>query len=76
MTSDDTQANAQDREVEHEFDVLMRKAGADVPADRKAGILKGYKDMKDATALLRQPRTAAAEPSNTYSLKPFLTRGR
>jgi hypothetical protein len=69
-------SSANDREIEHEFDVLMRKAGADVPAERKAGIVQGYKDMKSATALLRQPRTAAAEPSNIYSLKPFLTRGR
>ncbi|MBO0765248.1 MAG: hypothetical protein J2P50_11760 [Hyphomicrobiaceae bacterium] len=57
--------------VERELDVLMAKAGAEMPADRKAGIIAGYKDMKRMAALLRQPRGAAAEPSNVYSLTGF-----
>ena len=57
--------------LEREFDVLMAKAGAKVPADRKAGILAGYKDMKRLALLLRQPRSEAAEPSNVYSLTGF-----
>ena len=63
--------NQEDAALEREFDVLMAIAGAEVPADRKAGILAGYKDLKRMTALLRQPRTEAAEPSNTYSLTGF-----
>ena len=51
--------------------MLMAKAGAKVPAERKAGILAGYRDMKRMAALLRQPRTAADEPSNIFSLKSF-----
>ena len=43
--------------VEREFDMLMAKAGANVPADRKAGVVAGYKDMKAMAKLLRQPRT-------------------
>jgi hypothetical protein len=58
-----------DAALERELDMLMAKAGATVPADRKAGIVAGYRDMKRMTALLRQPRTAAAEPSNIYSLE-------
>lgn len=61
----------EDAALEREFDVLMAKAGAKVPADRKAGIVAGYKDIKHMTALLRQPRTEAAEPSNIYSLAGF-----
>jgi hypothetical protein len=63
--------NEEDAALEREFDVLMAMAGAEVPADRKAGILAGYKDMKRMTALLRQPRSEAAEPSNIYSLTSF-----
>ena len=66
--------STQDRDdaaLEREFDVLMAKAGAKVPADRRAGIVAGYKDMKRMTLLLRQPRTEAAEPSNIYSLTGF-----
>lgn len=61
----------EDAALEREFDVLMAKAGAKVPADRKAGIVAGYKDMKRMTKMLRQARTEAAEPSNIYSLLPF-----
>jgi len=61
-----------DAAVDQEFDVLMAKAGVELPADRKAGVVAGYKDMKRMAALLRQPRTAADEPSNVYSLTGFL----
>jgi hypothetical protein len=57
-----------DAAVEQEFDILMTKAGVELPADRKAGIIAGYKDIRRMAALLRQPRTAADEPSNIYSL--------
>ena len=65
-------ADKDDAAVEREFDMLMTKAGASVPAERKAGVVAGYKDMKRMAALLRQPRSAADEPSNTYSLVGFL----
>jgi hypothetical protein len=57
--------------LERELDMLLAKAGADVPPDRKAGILAGYREMKRMAATVRQPRTAAAEPSNIFSLKSF-----
>ena len=60
-----------DAYLERELDMLMAKAGATVPADRKAGILAGYRDLKRMAALLRQPRTAADETSNIYSLASF-----
>jgi hypothetical protein len=61
-----------DAAVEQEFDMLMAKAGIELPPDRKAGAVAGYKDMKGMAALLRQPRTAADEPSNVYSLTGFV----
>ena len=57
--------------LEHELDMLLAKAGADVPPHLKAGILAGYRDMKRMAAMVRQPRNAAAEPSNVFSLKEF-----
>lgn len=63
-----------DAVLERELDVLLAKAGAVVPAERKAGIIAGYRDMKRKAAVLRQPRTAADETSNVYSLKSFLRR--
>lgn len=61
-----------DANLERELDMLMAKAGATLPADRKAGIVAGYRDLKRMAALLRQPRTAADEPSNIFSLKNFV----
>jgi hypothetical protein len=58
--------------IERELDMLIARIGAEVPADRKAGVIAGYKDMKRMTALLRQPRSAADEPANVYSLVPFM----
>jgi hypothetical protein len=52
-----------------EFDVLAKRAGLSVPDDRKAALLKGFKDLKRMTALMRQPRTAADEPAGTYSIQ-------
>ena len=53
-----------------EFDVLAQRAGLTIPDDRRAAMLKGYKDMKRMTALMRQhPRTAADEPAAAYSLQ-------
>jgi hypothetical protein len=60
-----------DAALERELDMLMVKAGAQVPPDRKAGIVAGYRDLKRMTALLRQPRTAADETSNIFSLKSY-----
>lgn len=51
-----------------ELEVLLRRAGVAVPEDRMDAVLSGYGDLKRMCALLRQPRTAAAEPSNTFSL--------
>lgn len=66
MSTDDEAA------LEREFDMLMAKAGAKVPSDRRAGVIAGYKDMKAMAALLRRPWTAADEPSNIYSLTSYL----
>ncbi len=57
------------------FDALMAKAGMTVPEDRKAGVVAGYLEYLSVVEFLRQPRTAANEPSNTYSLVPFLRKG-
>ncbi|MEN3377843.1 MAG: hypothetical protein V7604_3198 [Hyphomicrobiales bacterium] len=58
-------------DTEHELDMLLAKARASVPPHLKAGILAGYRDMKVMAARVRQPRTAASEPSNVFSLKSY-----
>ena len=63
-----------DKALKQELDVLMSKAGATIPDDRNAGVLAGYRELKAMAAMLRQPRTVAAEPSNIYSLKTFIGR--
>jgi hypothetical protein len=58
-------------ELERELDMLLAKAKASVPPHLKPGILSGYGDLKAMAAVVRQPRTAAAEPSNVFSLKSY-----
>lgn len=55
--------------LETEFDVLMARAGVVVPEDRRAALLTGFAELRGHVALLRQPRTAAAEPSNIFSAR-------
>jgi hypothetical protein len=57
-----------------EFDVLAKRAGLDIPADRRLAVFAGFKDLRRMLALLRQPRTAADEPAGTFSILS-VTRG-
>lgn len=53
-----------DAEIESRF----QQAGLVVPADLKAGAISEARAALSATFWLRQPRTAAVEPSNIFSL--------
>jgi hypothetical protein len=66
MTMPDTTPD--DTELAVEFDALAKRAGLSIPEDRKPALLKGYKDLKRLTAMLRQPRTAADETAGAYSI--------
>jgi hypothetical protein len=59
---------ADDQALATEFDVLAKRAGLTIPESRRPALLKGFKDLKKMTALMRQPRTAANEPAGTYSI--------
>jgi hypothetical protein len=63
-----------EKALETEFDSLAKRAGLDFPASRKLAMLKGLKDIRRMTALMRQPRTAADEPAGSYSILT-VTRG-
>ena len=54
-----------------EFDTMMARAGLTIPPDRRTALLAGFADMRAMLPLLRQPRAAAAEPSNVFRLSPF-----
>jgi hypothetical protein len=57
-----------------EFDVFAKRAGLQIPEDRRAGLLAGFKDLRKMLAMMRQPRTAAHEPASTYAILS-VTRG-
>ena len=63
-----------DESLALEFDVFARRAGLEIPADRRAAAFAGFKELRHMLALLRQPRTAVAEPAGTYSILS-VTRG-
>jgi hypothetical protein len=53
---------------ESEFDAILSAADLAVPDDLKPGVLAGAQQLHAIVGLLRQPRTAADEPSNIFSL--------
>jgi len=57
--------------LEQELDMLLAKAGANVPPHLKPGVLAGYREMKAMAAMVHGPRPATHEPSNVFSLKNF-----
>lgn len=57
---------------EREFDMLMARYGVDVPPDRRVGALAVFRELTRMAELLRQPREAADEPSNIFSLHSIL----
>jgi hypothetical protein len=57
-------------ELATEFDILMRRAGVTVPAERRAGVLASYADLCDQIALLRDRYAYTDEPANVFRLSP------
>ena len=55
--------------MDAEFDVMMGRAGITVPEDRRAALLAAFAELRGQVALLRQPRAAAAEPSNIFQAR-------
>ena len=55
---------------ETEIETRFALAGIVLPAERQAGAIAGAQEMLAVTHWLRQPRTAAAEPSNIFKLIP------
>jgi hypothetical protein len=51
-----------------EIELRFRSAGVIPPADRAAGAYANAQRLLSNLHWLRQPRTVAAEPSNTFSL--------
>jgi len=64
-----SESPADDQALAAEFDVLAKRAGLEIPENRRPALLKGFKDLKKMTALMRQPRTAADEPAGTYVIE-------
>lgn len=54
--------------LEAEFDSLLARAGIAIPPERRGPTLAAFAELRQQTALLRQPRSAAAEPSNIFRL--------
>jgi len=67
-----SETSTDDQALAAEFDSLAKRAGLDIPESRKPVMLKGFKDMKRMTALMRQPRTAADEPAGTYVIETVI----
>jgi hypothetical protein len=56
--------------LEQDIDARLAAAGIVVPPDLKAGVVSEAQDLLRMAALLRGPRTAAAEPFSTRWPEP------
>ena len=59
MSGNSSDSPANDQALAAEFEIFAKRAGLDIPENRKPAMLKGFKDLKRMTALMRQPRSAA-----------------
>jgi hypothetical protein len=57
-----------------EFDVLMRRAGITVPAERRAAVLASYVDLRQQIDLLYDRYAHTDEPANVFRLSPMGSR--
>ena len=57
-------------ELAIEFDMLMRRAGITVPAQRRAAVLVSYADFRGQIALLHDRYAHTDEPANIFRLSP------
>jgi hypothetical protein len=55
-------------EDESEMAMAMRRAGITIPPGREAGIRETWRELQTMRPLLRNGRTAAAEPAGIYAL--------
>jgi len=67
ITMSDTPTD--DQALTAEFEILAKRAGLTIPENRKAALLRGFKDIKRMAALMHQPLTAADEPAGTYDIR-------
>jgi hypothetical protein len=67
-----SETSADDQVLATEFDILAKRVGLNIPENRKPVMLKGFKDLKRMTALMRQPRSAADEPAGTYVIETVI----
>jgi len=66
--SDTPEASPTRAALEGEFDCMMARAGITVPPERRPPAVEAYVELRQQVALLRQPRSPAAEPSNIFHL--------
>lgn len=51
-----------------EFDALASRAQLQIPDDRRAGLLNGYRELRHMVALLRIDLTPDLEPASTFDI--------
>lgn len=58
--------NMTSAQLAEEFDLLMRRAGITVPAERLAAVLEAYADFRSQLVLLNGRYSHLNEPSNVF----------
>ena len=56
-------------DLQAEFDALARRAGIEIPPERRAALLEGFRDLRKMTALLHHPRPATSEFAASFDVR-------
>jgi hypothetical protein len=60
--------NDADAELRTEFEVLAKRAGLAIPAERQQAFFAAFKDFRRALERLHRPRAASVEVASVFSV--------
>jgi hypothetical protein len=61
-----------DENLALEFDVLARRAGLDIPSERRDALFEGFQDLKKLLAVLHAPREATSEIAGAFDPRTIM----
>jgi hypothetical protein len=67
--------NTSDTSAQAELFSTLDGGASPIPADRLAGVLAGYRELRRMAQLLRQPRSPASEPAYIFCVAALLASG-
>jgi RNase P/RNase MRP subunit p30 len=68
----DMSTQTEEADLEVEFDALARRAGIEIPPERRAALLEGFRDLRKMVAALHRPRPATSEFAEAFDVRSII----